>query len=331
MRNLSKARSLYAKFLVGAALGFAGLAAICVALFAAQLGRPTKEGSERCALVEAKQAIALAQTRPKVLLVGGSGVHQGLGADLMSQRLGKPVVNLGSFAGLTADEILYPAKQSARPGDTVVLAFEYKFYSGRMPSTVAIDFAMSCGAPYFAQMSPLQKIQFIVATPVVRIINVLRHKSEPGLMVRTRSHMSDHGDRLRERAVFPVQSAKLHERVSLYRPMFITVDAKGPEAKAIARFARWAKDNNVCVLATWPNTIYFDSYAQSPAFKKIRAQYDALGVQVIGEPQDAMLESSMFYDTQYHLDIPGIERRTQRFVDIVQSTNLRDPTCHGRL
>lgn len=331
MRNLSKARSVYAKFLVGAGGGFVGLAAICLGLFAAQLGRPTKEGALRCAVVQAKQDIAVAETRPKIVLVGGSGVHQGIGADLMTARLNKPVINLGAFAGLTADELLYRAKQSVRPGDAVVLALEYKYYSGRMPSTVAVDFAMTCGASYFEQLPLPQKIQYMIATPVARLWDVLRHKRDHGLVERARSRMTPNGDRKRDRAVFAAQSKSLHERVSLYRPMFIKVEQRGPEAQAIADFVAWARQHDVCVVATWPNTIAFPSYAKDPAFDQIRAQYAGIGVQVIGEPQDAMLDAEMFYDTQYHLDIPGIEQRTQRFIDVLQSTPINDSTCRGRL
>jgi hypothetical protein len=331
MRNLSKARSQYAKFLIGAAVGFAVLAAGCLGLFVVQQGRPTTGGAARCALAQVKKGIALSQPGPKILLVGGSGVHQGLSADIMSQRLGKRVVNLGSFASLTADEILYNAQQAARPGDTVVLAFEYQFYSGRMPSTVAIDYALTCGDDYLDQMPLLQKLQFIVATPIARVLDVLRHKRAPRLNDHVRSHMSPNGDQLRERRTLPAPSAALRERVSLYRPMFITVDDKGPGTRSIARFAQWARDKDICVVATWPNTIYFSSYAQSPAFDRIRAQYRAIDVPVVGRPQDAMLDASMFYDTQYHLDIQGIERRTQRFVDVLKSTDLDQARCRGRL
>ena len=84
--------------------------------------------------------------------------------------------------------------------------------------------------------------------------------------------------------------------------------------QTIEKFVAWCNAHNVDVLATWPNTIWFDEYAQpdnQALFKDIESLYSRLEVPMLGEFSDFMFERSMFYDTGYHLHDRGVEVRTQ--------------------
>jgi len=44
-----------------------------------------------------------------------------------------------------------------------------------------------------------------------------------------------------------------------------------------------------------------------------------LGVTVIGKPSDAMFSQDMYFDTNYHLIEPGINKRTHLLIKEIES------------
>ena len=83
----------------------------------------------------------------------------------------------------------------------------------------------------------------------------------------------------------------------------------------IAAFCAWARTNQVRVLATFPNLCDRPEYHQPPAQKSariIRDTYVRLGVPVVGDYTDALLPSTQFYDTIYHLTTESARARSER-------------------
>ncbi|NEO00101.1 MAG: hypothetical protein F6K50_32935 [Moorea sp. SIO3I7] len=75
------------------------------------------------------------------------------------------------------------------------------------------------------------------------------------------------------------------------------------------------------MIATWPNTIWFDVYQeprQQYFFKSIEHFYQRLGVTILGKAEDFMYDKSMFYDTSYHLHDLGVNHRTQQLIDLIK-------------
>ena len=86
---------------------------------------------------------------------------------------------------------------------------------------------------------------------------------------------------------------------------------------AIEKFVHWCRDNQIQVLATWPNTIWFDSYKEpsvQDAFESIKKNYESLDVPIVGKPEEAMFDMSLFYDSAYHLHDRGVRVRTEQLI-----------------
>lgn len=91
--------------------------------------------------------------------------------------------------------------------------------------------------------------------------------------------------------------------------------------KIIHDFTIWCQQNKITVLATWPNTIWFETYKgqnQQAFFQSIEKFYKQLGVPVLGKAEDFMYEKSMIYDTSYHLNEQGVSQRTQQTIDLIK-------------
>ena len=50
-------------------------------------------------------------------------------------------------------------------------------------------------------------------------------------------------------------------------------------------------------------------------FAVFKSFWKNLGVEVLGEPEDAMLPEQYFYDSVYHLNRKGTELRTLKLID----------------
>ena len=66
---------------------------------------------------------------PKVILIGGSNLAFGIDQDLMSEIIGRPVVNMGLHAGFGQDFNTTLALQSINEDDIVVLVYEYGWFN----------------------------------------------------------------------------------------------------------------------------------------------------------------------------------------------------------
>ena len=315
------ARSDAIRFLAGTLASlFLGSMAV-LASFWFQIGHDTVDSAGRCRAVDGKIDLASRLQSPKIVFVGGSSVHWGINAETVADSLRRDGMNFGTFAALGPDVILWEARQALRPGDTAVLALEYSMYAERNLTSDAISFALGCGGDYLNSLSPLEWVQTAFASDLVRPLHVLlrnwEDKSSPEAG-QDATERSRYGDPVA--ASFKGEaSATLKERLRLYQPLSIRVEPYGRLARAVAEFARWAERNGIAVVATWPNTIWFDTYRDDPAFDRIRELYRGIGIPMLGEPRTAMYSADLFYDTQYHLSKNGIDRRTRDLLPVLKA------------
>lgn len=80
-------------------------------------------------LYRRKMAIATNISDPKLIVTGGSGAHYTINADVLSDELDIPVVNLGLDGPIGLNVILPSVLEAVNPGDTVLLVPEYLILS----------------------------------------------------------------------------------------------------------------------------------------------------------------------------------------------------------
>lgn len=80
------------------------------------------------ATVDKHQRLA-AQSAPRIILVGGSNVAFGFDTDRIETELGHPAINMGLAAGLGIEFMLSEIQPALKPGDVVVLSFEYDHFA----------------------------------------------------------------------------------------------------------------------------------------------------------------------------------------------------------
>ncbi|MEN3976547.1 hypothetical protein [Emcibacter sp. SYSU 3D8] len=286
-------------------------AAMAINLGAAKLAlkMPTKRSIGMCSMIDQRIALAQAAPSPKMLIVGGSGTTQGIKAKTISEMLGIRAQNFGLHGSFGPGFDLFLAKKALRPGDSVLLTFEYSAYLLDKPTDVSLDVMYGCGHDYLKQYSMVEQIRIMVGFPLSALLDRITFALAPAKPTSLPEY-SAWGDQ--PKGHFPETGEAHARRVALYRPMQVVILADGAAAQEIADFAKWARQNQIELISTWPNTLAFKEYLTMPGFAEIRRFYEHLGIPVIGAPQLAMLPVEYMSDTQYHLNDEGIRIRTAR-------------------
>src|SRR5689334_19595590 len=149
--STSKRVEVRKRFFVAMAAALVGALGLNGALVYWQLGVPTRSTVWAYEINQKKLARAASIQKPKLLLVGGSATLFGVQAELIEKTLHYPTVNLGTHASLGLPYMCHLTKQAAKPGDTVVLAFEYNTYNFGLVrrDAVFVDYLLARDPAYF--------------------------------------------------------------------------------------------------------------------------------------------------------------------------------------
>lgn len=312
--------SVQVRYLISTAIGFI---ACCIAFFAVtliQIGGQTESSRYIDEIHDIKtEAVQNVSDQPKLLVIGGSNALFGVSCELIQQQTQFPCVNGATQAGLGIKYMFDRSKSWLNPGDTVLLTLEYFHYrDGDLPNDMVIDYVFAHDPDYLKRTDLKTTFQFFAGISFERLLRGLAAKiSQPaqrttGYQSETLNALGDETNNSADQR--PAEGVSRIQAVGPIDASSLKSAANNSGIQTIEKFVSWCNDHNVKVLATWPNTIWFDEYAQpenQALFKDIETLYSRLNVPILGEFSDYMFARSMFYDTGYHLHDQGVEVRTQ--------------------
>jgi len=311
------------------------------AAFWFNLGRPTKSSRWCYEINQKKRAMANAVSGPKLLLVGGSGTLFGINAKAIQSATGLPTVNLGTHAALGIPFILQWTKELAKPGDTVLLTFEYELYREdeldlSHGDEELVDYVIARDPKYFAQLPFADEWKIFMLTSNKRLKKGFKNlgRAEGPEVVANDIYYSGFLDECGDQT---------HNTISNRRPNAVeklssttSVLAFGFSEKlrafdAIEAFCRWAQEKKIYVLATYPNLAarpdYYRPEAKAAA-REIRDNFTRLNVPVLADYTDSILPADMFYDTLYHLTQEAAVERTRKLLPLLKAHLQDHPWDH---
>jgi hypothetical protein len=303
-----------ARYLLTVLALFAALGMAAAAYAWSEAGRFTRSGYASCAYIQKKIELAKNVTSPKLVVVAGSNAADGINAGAIVKALPGHAFNFALVATFSPGFQLFQAKKVLKPGDAVLLASEYLAYEYQVPTNTMVDTVYSCGVDYWRSLDWPHRLFFVLALRPQRFFSTLAF--DPAVSANVNETIAGtitaDGD-LDERANEPASNAGAH------RPLLIRFLPQSNGVREIADFIHWAKENRITVFATWPNTLYFSEYDRNPVFEDIANFYRALGVEIVGKPQDAMVTKEFLADTIYHLTASGIAMRTSKLIENLKS------------
>ncbi len=320
----------YKSFLKGISLGFLfGCFAFAFAVIF-QLGVPTQSSLERSELYNFKTKVANSINSPKLAIIGGSSARIGISCKLIVEQTGIPCFNGGTIADMSVDYILNMPKKWLKPGDTALLALEYYYYNtNNRPNVKVIDYVMSHDLEYLLSLDFKTKVQFLSSISLQRLKEGILAKFHPLQNIETtknnfqKTH-NEYGDNIDN--IEANMTKELLKQQATILPLggvehWDSININNKAIQSITKFINWCKQNNIKVLASYPNTTYFDIYKQ----EKQQTFLDSIGkfyannnVSVIGKAEDFMFDKSMFYDSNYHLHDRGVKLRTLKLIELIK-------------
>ncbi len=252
---------------------------------------------------------------PSVILVGGSNLGFGANCKRATEELGMDVINIGLHAGLKRDFELNLAKTNVLKGDIIVLALEYSAY---------IEDPMAESTTWYAVDGDMKVIKLI---PWGERFNLLRYYPfylimkvkdavinpfpEPSSEAYSREYFNEYGDlvyprpknlRTPEQIVRSIHIDKEHvsdESIESLKEFNVYCEGKG----AKVYFSSPSVDE-LSVITTEKDIAEFEKYIT-----------ESTGIEMISETEEYILPTEMFYDTNYHLNDAGVEKRTDLLID----------------
>lgn len=314
-------------------LGFLAALGFYMRVVYAQLGSPTAMSDWCSQIANKKLDIANHTTSPKLILLGGSATLFGVKASILERKLGVPVVNLATHAGLGMAYIQEFGKKALRPGDTVVIFPEFEqFNTGVGHASIwagsfYVDYILARDPTYFRGLSPINQAELALMVPFKRLAKGLAGKVRPelppkfeGYFTYDPSLVDSHGDmtgHLTERR--PVSSPP--RDLEQCRVLLDGLSQDAPGLPLMSEFCRWAKDHGIRVLFGFPNMTLQSGYNAPTALaveSQIREFFTGLGVPVIGRMHDTLTPPGDFFDTRYHLTDEASAQRTVRLATLLE-------------
>lgn len=309
----------YKIFLVYLVVFSWALAIVYSAAFYLQLGVPTENTRYLAEWIDKKVNYAHSIQDKKLIIVSGSNTLFGIDAERIEKECKIPTVNMGTHGGLGLKYILNHAKSLINDGDIVLLPLEYDFYvNAESFSGEFLDYVISRDPDYFRNKDLREKLLFIYSTDPLHILHGLKARLFPdGRNMRNpydSKYLNRNGDMTNNN-----YENKLDDEILLRRaansPFQGEKGMSEESARVLAEFIAFCREKNSIVLAAYPSYLHANKQFASDDLKtlaQIREFYDAHGAPVLGRYDD--YEADDFYDTRYHLNSAGKEKRTARLI-----------------
>lgn len=260
---------------------------------------------------------------PRLIFVGGSNLAFGIDSKKIQDSIGLPVVNLGLHAGLGLEYIINEIKLTAKSSDIVILSIEYFLgikgdYELQKISARNFPFAKefytknyySDIKTFFVKELPKNlrtNLTQIYAPSSNTIINFDTSS------VYSRSSFNVFGDVIRH--LNKPLPAKIYDRSKFTYRYWEGIDF-------LNNFANYAKSKNIKVYFLYPNYPETEYTVNKEVIMKYANDIAAdLNIQVLNNTSDFVFSDSLFYDTVYHLNKLGREKRTNRLIEILKKLN----------
>jgi hypothetical protein len=307
------------RFFVTTILG--SILGLCLfwSLIRLQLGVPTQSSRWCYEILNRKKELCRAAKGKKILLVGGSNVLFGMRAAEIEEALGVPTINYGLHAALTSPYILDLSKEVLNPGDTVVLALEYSGYVSGAYDDLFIDYVMARDPEKFDKAPWRTKLKWGFGFSPTTLIDryTSRRKAvgphEIGFPYDVQ-FLNEHGDQAGQTRDKLPADRHVNEGQKV---LFQRIVSTSPGLQSVREFCKWSRENDIRVLATFPNIVNwpeFDTPRAAESIHTIEELYKSMGVPVLGTAQESMLPETDFFDTCYHLTEEAAKERTKRFL-----------------
>lgn len=274
------------------------------------------------AIIDKHQRLA-SYKEPVLIFTGGSNLPYGINSELISRELKMPVVNLGLHGGLGLSFMLEEVSQCMKEQDVVILSIEYflDLDGARDLKERVVNIYPEAGK--FIRRNYLEDFFEKIISFQMKTRNNIK-----GLRLQTDSPEKAQKQRQEVDDLYSRHSfnqfgdviAHLdkgsHDALSSRR---IFPDQKWQGIAAIKDFIEYARSRNVRVFFMYPGYAESEYKTNEKVIGKLAIDLAAnLKGHILGLPTDFVFADSLFFDSVYHLNKTGRDKRTGRIIQLLQ-------------
>lgn len=277
----------------------------------------TPESSRSHYWFDIKREYATSIKVPKIVFLSGSNGLFGIRTDVIEKSLNKPVVNYCTHAGL-GNYIFDNAKEILNKDDIVILPLEYGYYStvrlGHKSIKESTEYEYIIGYDYkqLLKLPTNEKLKTISYF----IFNLHKFKKEDlsNLGKNDYDKLNKNGDNISYRLL---NNKYKNNNKYLSEIKFAYNDDINGKLKS---FIQWCHARNIAVYAIAPNINHkdFATLDEKKYFQHIQKFYKQNNVKFLGTFEDGFFETNDMYDTHYHLNTKGQNKRTQYLIKLIK-------------
>ncbi|MBD3882059.1 hypothetical protein IFO70_09845 [Phormidium tenue FACHB-886] len=266
-----------------------------------------------------KHALLQQQPSPRLIFVGGSAFAFGNNSEYIAQQVGAQYhpINMGLHAGLGMQYMLNEIQNGLKPGDVVVLSFEYENFVDFPPGPKDVSDVLEARWQN-VQYVPLNYLPALLDKGLVNGGGILRRslQSLTGEINREpfyqRSTFNKYGD-----VVGHYELPSLTEEVASDGKTFeFQPQAIQQAVQYMNDFYAVAKAKDVKVVYVYPPLVDRLLLKSQPEIQKIEsALSNELKFPVLDRPADVAYPDSYYFDTRYHLNKIGVDARSKHLVE----------------
>jgi hypothetical protein len=265
---------------------------------------------------------------PRIVIDAGSSSMFGIEPALIEQAFHRPVIDVADNGSIPLPMKIYRLLKFARPGDTLILPFEWVYYTRDIVPQDFIDKTPDEYAAYYASQPFIERLTFSV-----RHLS-LHNLSDAGRLYLRKDLQQVHLLRMQaDMAKWPLGDRKDdHRRRSSVDDIDCAdyIAASGQIPPVVEWAAKQLSDlqaqRNLRIYVTWPAVAGSDCYVlrdgRLPIADEARAIFERHGIAVVGEPADSYFTPEHMLDTYYHVDSAAAHIRTQTLVARLQDAGM---------
>jgi hypothetical protein len=273
---------------------------------------------------------------PRIVVDAGSSSMFGIEPGLIEQAFSTPVIDVADNGSIPLQMKIGRLLKYARQGDTLILPFEWVYYTR---DTVPQDFTDKTPdeyAAYYGSQPFLRRLAFVVQDLS------LHNLSDAGRLYLRPDLASGHIDRIKaDMAKWPLGDRKDDSRrrssvAGMGCADYIAATGSIPPVVewAAKQLSALQAQRGVRIYVTWPavagDNCYVMANGRLPIADQARAIFQHHGIAVIGEPEDSYFSPDHMLDTYYHVDSSAARLRTQRLIGRLKDAGMTAAVSAGK-
>jgi hypothetical protein len=265
----------------------------------------------------------------RIVIDAGSSSMFGIEPGLIEQAFSTPVIDVADNGSIPLEMKIYRLLKYARQGDTLILPFEWVYYTRDQVPQDFTDKTPDEYAAYYASQPFLARVAFAVQHLS------LHNLSDAGRLYLRKDLRPGHVDRIKaDMAKWPLGDRKDDSRrrssvEGIGCADYIAATGSIPPVVewAAKQLAALQAQRGVRIYVTWPAVAGANCYAlengRLPIADQARAIFQRHGIVVVGEPGDSYFTPEHMLDTYYHVDSAAARLRTERLVGRLQDAGMK--------